>query len=161
MKRTVLLILIAFSSLSSTAWAGDVQVLCQPGLRVYLDDELVGTSNEKEDGLFLMDVAPGKRTIRVEKDGCVPQNFRVEVRDLGLGPGKPEARTARMRPAGHRRSRRDDWGGAWDFSSFGAPRRCRARSDDDDADYADLKRDSGTPGGIRTPAPQVGGTSRA
>jgi hypothetical protein len=64
--------------------AGDVQVLCEPGLRVFLDGELVGVSTEKEDGLFLVDVSRGSHTIRIEKNGFIPQSFDVEVLDLPI-----------------------------------------------------------------------------
>lgn len=66
-------------SVSAVSFAGDIQVFCAPGLRIYLDGELMGTSSVKEDGLFLADVANGARRIRVEKDGFVPQSIEVEV----------------------------------------------------------------------------------
>ncbi len=68
-------ILLAAASVS----AGDIQVLCEPGLQIYLDGEPAGTSNAREDGLYLMDVRHGMRTVRVEKDGFLPQSFEVEV----------------------------------------------------------------------------------
>jgi hypothetical protein len=66
----------------AAALAGDVQVLCEPGLRVYLDGVLAGTSSAKDDGLFLANVAGGSHVIRVEKDGFVAQSFQVEVTAL-------------------------------------------------------------------------------
>ena len=48
-----LLLLIGLPALSS---AGDIQVLCEPGLKVYLDGEFMGVSNSKEDGLYLASV---------------------------------------------------------------------------------------------------------
>jgi len=80
-------------SAAAVSFAGDIQVSCSPGLRVYLDDELMGTSSAKEDGLFLMNVPHGTRTIRIEKDGFVPQSvqvkvssFPIEVKISGLSP---------------------------------------------------------------------------
>ena len=64
---------------ASVATAGDIQVLCEPGLRVYLDGELAGISSRLDDGAYLMDVARGLHTVRVEKDGFVPQSFEVLV----------------------------------------------------------------------------------
>lgn len=64
---------------ATAALAGDVQIFCEPGLRVYLDEEFLGTSSEKEDGLFLIDVPIGLHTIRIEKGGFVPQNIQIEV----------------------------------------------------------------------------------
>ena len=64
--------------------AGDVQVLCEPGLRVYLDGKDAGTSSAKEDGLFLPGVAVGGHVIRVEKVGFAPQSFKVEAEKLPI-----------------------------------------------------------------------------
>jgi len=61
------------------SFAGDIQVFCEPGVRVYLDDELVGTCSRLDDGAYLMDVAEGTHTLRVEKDGFVPQSYEVVV----------------------------------------------------------------------------------
>ena len=64
---------------ASSSFAGDIQILCEPGVRVYLDGTFMGVSNAREDGLFLMDVERGKHTISVEKDGHVSQFFQVEL----------------------------------------------------------------------------------
>ena len=50
-----------------------------PGMRVFLDGELVGATSEREDGLFVSDVSRGRHTIRVEKDGFETQSFEVQV----------------------------------------------------------------------------------
>jgi hypothetical protein len=77
--------LLAFLvALSTLAAAGDIQVACAPGLQVYLDGNLVGTSSVKEDGLYLVGVAAGGHTIRVEKEGFAPQSFQVEAFDVPL-----------------------------------------------------------------------------
>jgi len=64
--------------------ASDIQVTCEPGLRIYLDAALKGTSTAKEDGLFLANVPEGPHTIRVEKDGFEPQVFQVQVPALPI-----------------------------------------------------------------------------
>jgi hypothetical protein len=63
----------------ATSFAGGVQISAEPGLDVYFDGELVGTTSAREDGLYLGDVRRGKHVIRVEKDGFLPQTFDVEV----------------------------------------------------------------------------------
>jgi len=73
--------LIFVMSVAALSFAGDIQVSCPPGLRIYLDDTLMGTSNTKEDGLFLTAVPTGAHTIRVEKDEFLPKNIRIEVSD--------------------------------------------------------------------------------
>ena len=83
MKIARWLCLFFVTSVAAVSFAGDIQVSCSPGLRVYLDDEFMGTSSAKEDGLFLMNVPHGTRVIRVEKDGFVPQSIQIE----GYCPG--------------------------------------------------------------------------
>jgi len=64
---------------TAVAFAGGVQVSAEPGLRVLLDGEPVGTTNAREDGLFLNTMSRGRHTVTVEKDGYQPQTFEVEV----------------------------------------------------------------------------------
>ena len=71
-------------SAATVSTAGDIQVSCQPDLRIYLDDTFMGTSNAMEDGLCLAKVAPGAHTIRVEKDGFLPKNIRIEERKYSI-----------------------------------------------------------------------------
>lgn len=79
MKISRWLCLFVVLSVSMVAFAGDIQVSCEPGLRVFLDDEPMGTSSAREDGLFLMNVMAGSHTIRIEKDGFLPQTFDVDT----------------------------------------------------------------------------------
>ena len=71
----------AETSVSATAVtsAGGIQVSAEPGLRIFLDGESMGTTSAREDGLFLTDVRRGRHTLRVEKDGLQPQTFEVDV----------------------------------------------------------------------------------
>jgi hypothetical protein len=76
--------MVLVMGVAAVSSAGDIQIFCSPGLRVYLDNELMGTSSAKEDGLFLMNVENGSRTIRVEKDGFIPQSIQVEVSNFPI-----------------------------------------------------------------------------
>jgi hypothetical protein len=67
---------VAATAVSS---AGGVQISAEPGLRIFFDGELMGTTSAREDGLFLTDVKRGRHTIRVEKEGFQPQRFEVDV----------------------------------------------------------------------------------
>ncbi len=67
---------------AASAAAGDVRILCEPGVRVYLDDEFVGVATASEGGLHLADVAPGRHRLWVEKDGRLSQHFPIEVDDV-------------------------------------------------------------------------------
>ena len=84
MRSARLLCLLLALGLPAAAIAGDVQVTCEPGLSVYLDGQLVGTTSTAEDGLFLAGVSEGKHTLRVDKPGCLPQGFAVEVTKLPI-----------------------------------------------------------------------------
>jgi hypothetical protein len=84
MKCLRWLCLLLLASVSTVSFAGDIQVACEPALRVFLDSKFVGTCSSKEDGLFLANVPGGAHVIRVEKDGFVPQSFQVEVLKLPI-----------------------------------------------------------------------------
>lgn len=84
MRHLVWVGLLVAALAPALSFAGDVQVSCEPGLRVYLDGKLAGTSTAREDGLFLSGVSRGVHTIRVEKDGFVPQSFEVSVDKLPI-----------------------------------------------------------------------------
>jgi hypothetical protein len=84
MKRACWFWLILLATVSAMSFAGDIQVACESGLRVYLDGTFVGASNAKDDGLFLANVPEGKHTVRVEKEGFAPQLFPVQVGKLPI-----------------------------------------------------------------------------
>lgn len=76
--------LLFLITVAAVSFAGDVQVVCPPDIRVYLDGQFMGTSNTMQDGFFLIDVRKGTHVIRLEKDGFVPQNIEVEVSDFPI-----------------------------------------------------------------------------
>lgn len=84
MRHARLVCLLLALTLPAISMAGDIQVTCEPGLRVFLDNSLAGTSKTSEDGLHLMNVPEGKHTVRVEKPGFFPQGFQVEVSELPI-----------------------------------------------------------------------------
>jgi hypothetical protein len=99
--RWLCLLLLLSAPLAS---ADDIQVTCEPGLRIYLDGSLKGTSTAREDGLFLANVPEGPHTIRVEKDGFEPQVFQVQVPALPIQvkvePFSPQASVGQVRSSG-------------------------------------------------------------
>ena len=84
MRSLRLLCLFLALGLPATALAGDIQVTCEPGLKVYLDGNFAGITNTNQDGLFLAGVAEGKHTVRVDKPGCMPQGYAVVVTKLPI-----------------------------------------------------------------------------
>lgn len=78
-SRAVAVAAVMVLVVSASSFAGDIQIFCEAGLRVYLDGKFVGNSSEREDGLFLIDVPKGTHAVWIEKDGHVSQRFEIEV----------------------------------------------------------------------------------
>jgi hypothetical protein len=72
------------ASAPAVAFAGDIQVTCEPGVRVFLDGKFAGFSNVKDDGFFLADVPEGAHVILVDKHGFASQTFDVKVGKLPI-----------------------------------------------------------------------------
>ena len=56
MRHAPLVCLLLALTLATVSMAGDIQVTCEPGLRVFLDNQLAGTSSASEHGLHLTKV---------------------------------------------------------------------------------------------------------
>ncbi len=108
MRRAWWPALVLLVCVPAVALAGDIQVSCVAGLRVFLDGKLAGISNARDDGLFLASVPNGTHTVRVEKDGFAPQTFEVDVGKLPvevkvlefapLPPGRTDREAGAMEP---------------------------------------------------------------
>jgi hypothetical protein len=84
MKSGRIFVFILLTGVAAISLAGDIQVACKPGLSIYLDNQYMGESTAMQDGLFLMNVKKGTRTIRVEKEGFLPRTIEVEVSDFPI-----------------------------------------------------------------------------
>jgi len=82
MRRLAWFCLVLLMVVPAISFAGDVQVLCEPGLQVFLDGKLTGVSVAKDEGLFLSNVRVGTHVVRVEKQGFLPQSFEIIVQKL-------------------------------------------------------------------------------
>ena len=58
---------------------GSLLIICEPGMRVYIDKELVGFSSEDHDGFYAKGIQAGKRKIVLKKKGYIPRSFVVEI----------------------------------------------------------------------------------
>ncbi len=129
MKRALPLYLLLLIGLPTFSLAGDIQVLCEPGLKVYLDGEFMGISNAKEDGLFLPNVPTGEHVVRVEKEGFSPRSFTVriglpvEVR-VGEFTSEPEAQLQEKAPGAKVESLQE---GEGSLRVISTPMRCTVR----------------------------------
>jgi len=79
MQRTRAILLVALFGVAASAVAGDLWIDCESGLDIFLDGELVGVSEEAENGKHLPAVSSGNHTIRIEKDGFAPAEFSIAV----------------------------------------------------------------------------------
>ncbi|MHC5040551.1 MAG: hypothetical protein ACYTHM_24840 [Planctomycetota bacterium] len=76
MKSSVLCIpvlLLLLSGVVQGQETGQIQVRCEPGVRIFLDGTFKGVTKAEVGGLVLRDVPAGPHTIRAVKEGCKPQ----------------------------------------------------------------------------------------
>ena len=72
----ILFIMVANNSAQNK---GNIQITCPTGFRVYLDDELMGLTSDKQDGIHINKIVSGKHEIRVEKTGYNTNNKSINV----------------------------------------------------------------------------------
>jgi hypothetical protein len=95
MRGPVAIAAAAILAVASAAAAGGLMVTCWPDHRVLVDGVEVGITTVEQDGLLLMDVAPGVRVVRIERDGFLPYEAEVDVPGTGLA----ELKVPRLVPA--------------------------------------------------------------
>jgi hypothetical protein len=59
---------------------GHVQIRCEPGLKIFLDGNFHGTSNESLEGFIIEDIIPGQHILKVVKKGYVPKKRKIEIK---------------------------------------------------------------------------------
>ena len=107
-------------------FAGEIQITCKPGLRVYLDGNFMGISCEEEDGKYLANISPGVYIIRVEKSGFAPHTQRLTVHSNSIH----EIKVPELNPTISVRDENDDSGGSLvrlvgELTVTSAPFKCR------------------------------------
>jgi hypothetical protein len=76
-------ILVFFSGLTPvSAGTGDLQVTCEPGVRVFIDNSFKGVSEESEGGLFISDLTPGAHALKVVKKGFDAYEGGVVIKEF-------------------------------------------------------------------------------
>ncbi len=58
---------------------GYIQIIAQPGIKVFLDGNYVGQTIAKEGGLILQGVPPGTHTVKVVRQGYRPKEKEIKV----------------------------------------------------------------------------------
>jgi hypothetical protein len=126
---SVVLIFMLSLSTELSAQGGDIQITCEPGLRIYLDGKFVGKSNANEDGKYLSNISSGRHIIRVEKTGFSPKEF---IRDIRAGE-VIEIKVGKLEPPGMTVTQRgeslagDLHLNVGNLKIFSAPMRCEVR----------------------------------
>ena len=73
-----LVALLCFPALSVDT--GKLRIICKPGIRLYLDDQIAGITTEQDGGLLAHEVSPGTHKVRGEDFGFIPLEFAVSIR---------------------------------------------------------------------------------
>jgi len=77
----LLLLLIILTSLFVFAQdVGYIQIKCEPGAMVLLNDNFVGNTSSEVGGLILQDVPAGSYMIKIVKEGFQPQSVRIDLK---------------------------------------------------------------------------------
>ena len=74
----LLISLICFFALAQNI--GYIQIKCEPGATVFLDNKLVGTTSSELGGLILQDVPAGTHEVKIVKEGCNPQSIKIDLK---------------------------------------------------------------------------------
>jgi hypothetical protein len=79
MDRVRVVLLVALFGVAASVAAGDLWIICEPGLEIYLDEEPAGVSDKAEFGRILRGINEGDHTIRIQKEGVAPKEFSINV----------------------------------------------------------------------------------
>jgi len=78
---SLLLLLVSFMCLFVFAQGvGYIQIKCEPGAIVFLDNNLVGKTSSELGGLILQDVPAGSYVIKIVKEGFEPQSVKIDLK---------------------------------------------------------------------------------
>jgi formylglycine-generating enzyme required for sulfatase activity len=84
MRRFLLILGVFMAVAVSASFAEDkkgyVQVECEPGVKIFLDDEFKGTTNADEGGLIIQDIPVGNHMLKAVKEGFSPQEKSVSIK---------------------------------------------------------------------------------
>lgn len=59
---------------------GYIQIQCEPGAMVFLDNDLAGKTSSELEGLILQDVPAGSYQIKIVKEGFEPQSVKINLK---------------------------------------------------------------------------------
>ena len=78
---SLLFLLISLMCLFALAQnIGYIQIKCEPGATVFLDNKFMGTTSSELGGLILQDVPAGSHEVKIVKEGCNPQSIKIDLK---------------------------------------------------------------------------------
>jgi len=85
MKRIILQLLLIIFTINTFAQQGNcfIELIAEPGIKVYIDNTLIGTTNKEENGLFIQNINTGNHIIEFIK-----VNFESQKDIINLKSGK-------------------------------------------------------------------------
>jgi len=79
---SLLFLLISLIYLFALAQSvGYIQIKCEHGATVFLDNNFVGNTTSEVGGLILQDVPAGSHVIKIVKEGYQPQSVKIELKE--------------------------------------------------------------------------------
>lgn len=76
-----LFLLLSFMCLFTfSQGVGYIQIKCEPGATVFLDNNFVGNTSSELGGLILQDVPAGSYVIKIVKEGFKPQSVKIDLK---------------------------------------------------------------------------------
>jgi len=81
--RFIFFLLIVISLISLAVFAqgvGYIQIKCELGAIVFLDNNFVGNTSSELGGLILQDVPAGSHEIKIVKEGFAPQLIKINLK---------------------------------------------------------------------------------
>jgi hypothetical protein len=77
----LLLLLISLTGFFAFAQSvGYIQIKCEPGAAVFLDNKFVGNTSLELGGLILQDIPSGSHEVKIVKEGFTPQSVKIDLK---------------------------------------------------------------------------------
>lgn len=73
----VCVLLLSFFAASEET--GDLRIICKPGVRIYIDDQIAGITTEQDGELLIHGISPGIHKIHGENAEFMPSEFKVSI----------------------------------------------------------------------------------
>lgn len=76
----MVLFVLLLSFFAASEDTGNIHIICNPGINIYLDDETIGVTKEQDNGLLVPGLNPGIHKVRGENADFMPPEFEVSIK---------------------------------------------------------------------------------